>query len=101
VKKEYTIAIGQEGLDYQDPERVCHFGLYWQTDRWILHAYQSFDENWTAHEMTADDREIVIPRIVEALQERGDKVYVLNQHPPQRVRSADDVLAVRFYGKRK
>src|ERR1044071_4608741 len=70
-------------LSYEDAERTCRFSVSLKVGRMVLHAYKWADAKRAEHDLTADIREMVVPRVVDYLERGGwrNKLDVLWSPP--------------------
>ena len=86
-----------EGLVYRDGSRVLHFGVgRSRENHCIFEAYECSDEQFHPVQLSSEDQELIIARIVGHLESRGARVQVMRECPPHPLRSVEEILQERF-----
>jgi|SRR5580700_2734407 hypothetical protein len=96
MRSDYSVEIVGRGggLIYSERGRQLNFDLFWNRDeaRWIFHAYGCTDDQFHPVQLSSDDRNQIVARIVEFLKARGDQVEILAECPSQPLRSIAEIV---------
>ena len=79
-----------------DAEGIFRFNLTWKRSTIVFEAYSCSDEAFQPRQLTNEQRQRIIPRIVAYLQRDGTRVTVLSEAPHQPLRPVDDILQERL-----
>lgn len=85
-----------EGLDYKDDDGVFRFNIGRIRSTIQFDAHSCSDDAFQPRQLSDEQRQRIIPRIVTHLQRDGTQVTILSEAPPQPLRSVDDILRERF-----
>jgi hypothetical protein len=100
MNHQYSVEIVArgEGLVYREGARTLNFDLYWNRDtrQWVFHAYACSDSQFHPVQLSSEDRRQIVTRIADYLESRGDKVQILEERPPEPLRSAEEIADQRF-----
>lgn len=86
MSDQYSVQIvarGQ-GLTYREGQRTLNFFLWRnrETGYLVFHPYASYDSRFRRVELSSVDHKLVVNRIVDCLESRGEKVRAEGERPP-------------------
>lgn len=72
VKQGYTVKLvaRNEGIEYRDELDVYRFNVGLTDGKWKVYLPGSKGENYQAHELTVQEKTIILPRIAKYLESR-------------------------------
>jgi hypothetical protein len=72
MSKNYNVKLvaRNEGIEYRDEHDIYRFNVSLKNQRWIVYLPGSKGDGYQVHELTDEERLLIIPRIKEYLEER-------------------------------